>query len=99
MNESTQFDIQKALLITTMLLAIGAGLKHKCPWLPNKYIPAVTFVLGVAAYLFWTGDFSTKNVVFAIYVAFTATGAHSSGQSLTSPTTPKEAQPQPPPSP
>lgn len=93
MNEAIQFDPAKAAIVTTLLLAVGAGLKHYVPFFPNNYIPVATLILGVGGFLLWTQDYSAQNIILALYVAFTATGLHSSGQSLTQPTTPKTDPP------
>lgn len=64
--------------IVAGLMLVGAILKNAIPQLPNRWIPLITWILGVIAYLSLTNGWKDANQwIAAIVTAATATGAHS----------------------
>ena len=70
--------------VIVALLTVGAILKNAFPAFPNRFIPVLTWVMGVAAYLTLTGGWTdSKQWLAAIVAAATATGTHSAMQHTT----------------
>jgi hypothetical protein len=64
--------------VIVALLTVGALLKNAFPAFPNRLIPLVTWVLGVAAYQSLTAGWpDPRQWVAAVVAAATATGIHS----------------------
>lgn len=64
--------------VITALLVVGAILKNAFPKFPNRAIPAITWILGVLAYLTLAkGWGDPQQWLAAIVTAATATGLHS----------------------
>lgn len=59
------------------LLMLGWLLKNAFPKFPNRFIPLLTWLLAVPAFVVFSGDASAKGLVTAAMVALTATGIHS----------------------
>src|SRR5512136_1364919 len=60
------------------LLIVGAIFKNAFPAFPNRFIPLLTWTLGVVAYLTLTSGWNDpKAWVAAVIAAATATGVHS----------------------
>lgn len=80
MNNDTTFNLQDAGAVVAGLMLVGAILKHAVPQLPNRWIPLITMVLGVPAYVAVSTGFESATVqtwITAVLVSATATGAHS----------------------
>jgi hypothetical protein len=64
--------------IVGALMIVGAVLKNAVPEFPNRLIPLVILILGVASYLALTHGWSDEGQwVAAVVAAATAVGAHS----------------------
>jgi hypothetical protein len=83
MDSATQLMTDMAP-VTGAMLVLGAVLKHLLP-VNNKWIPLATLVLGVLAYLVWTGDWTGRGAILAIYAAAAATGLHQAVRQTQSP--------------
>jgi hypothetical protein len=75
---NTQINIAEFGGTIAGLLVVGAILKNAFPAFPNRLIPLVTWVLGLAAYLAMTkGWADPQQWVAGVITAATATGLHS----------------------
>lgn len=75
---NTTIDLGQFGAIVGALVIIGAILKNAIPAFPNRFIPLLTLILGVAAYLSMSGGWNDpKQWVAAFMAAATATGTHS----------------------
>lgn len=64
--------------VAGVLLVLGAVLKNAFPNFPNRFIPLLTWIVGVLAYLALSGAWSDpKQWIAAILASATATGIHS----------------------
>lgn len=61
--------------VTTAMVLLGAALKHWTP-VDNRWIPALTLVLGMILYMGYTGDWSFKGAVIGLVTGGSATGLH-----------------------
>lgn len=71
-----------ASVIIGGIMIIGALAKHAFPDFPNRFIPLITWGLGVVGYLIKSGDTSGNGILTAILVAASATGLHSGVKNL-----------------
>jgi len=68
--------------IIGVLLGVGGVLKHALPKFPNRLIPLVTLIAGTCAVVWWAGSTDRHVILAGIVISLTATGFHSSTQSL-----------------
>lgn len=62
---------------TFALIFVGGGLKHLCPWFPNRYIPLTTFLF-MCVVCFWAygWEFTLPNFLATLGASLAPTGAH-----------------------
>ncbi len=76
--ETSNINITEFGGVIAALLIIGAIFKNAFPSFPNRYIPALTWVIGVVAYLVLVSGWGDpKQWLYAVIAAATATGIHS----------------------
>jgi hypothetical protein len=69
--------------IVTVLLAVGAVLKHSVPHFPNRLIPLVTLIGGTLAVCLWAGNWDKQTILAGIIVSLAATGMHGTAKNIT----------------
>ena len=75
---NTTINLEQFGGVVVALLTVGALLKNAFPAFPNRLIPFLTWLLGVAAYLALSKGWSEPSQwIAAVVTAATATGIHS----------------------
>src|SRR5690242_20151075 len=72
------FDLKQFGEVIAVLLVLGAILKNAFPAFPNRFIPVVTWIVGVFAYqIIAKGWSDPQQWLAAVMAAASATGIHS----------------------
>lgn len=69
-------------IVAAVCLIIGYIIKTSIPAIPNKYIPVILAVVGVAANIFNVGKFDLTVFIGGAFTGLAATGLHSAFRHL-----------------
>lgn len=72
-----QIELKDLATVIPVILVLGAILKGALPQLPNRFIPAITWLVGSLVYLVGSNEWTGQGVVTAILLSASATGIHS----------------------
>jgi hypothetical protein len=89
---NTTINVADFAAVVAGLLVVGGILKNAFPSFPNRFIPLVTWVLGVVAYLVITNGWNQPaQWLAAVITSATATGTYSAVKNTVQPSTPPPA--------
>lgn len=70
------------LVVVAICLAVGCVIKHSLSFIPNKYIPLIMAVIGIALNIWVNGAFTPDILLGGLASGLASTGAFELGRNI-----------------